>query len=72
MGSNPTGTDRAQRVSSAVARLATTLAYPADENIGAASVELTSDELREIDGAAATITLQGARYPEKLERMTGR
>ena len=43
-----------------------------DENIGAATVELTSDDLREIDGAASKITLQGARYPEKLERMTGR
>jgi aryl-alcohol dehydrogenase-like predicted oxidoreductase len=43
-----------------------------EENIGAAKVELTPDDLREIDGAAATITVQGARYPENLERMTGR
>jgi aryl-alcohol dehydrogenase-like predicted oxidoreductase len=43
-----------------------------DENIGAAAVELTSDDLGEIDGAASRITVQGARYPEKLEQMTGR
>lgn len=34
--------------------------------------ELTSDDLREIAGAASRITVQGARYPEKLEQMTGR
>jgi aryl-alcohol dehydrogenase-like predicted oxidoreductase len=43
-----------------------------DENIGATTVELTSDDLREIDGAASKITVQGARYPENLEQMTGR
>jgi aryl-alcohol dehydrogenase-like predicted oxidoreductase len=43
-----------------------------DENIGAAAVDLTSDELSEIDSAASRITVQGARYPENLERMTGR
>ena len=43
-----------------------------EENIGAVSVELTSDDLREIDSAASKITVQGARYPEKLEQMTGR
>ncbi len=43
-----------------------------DENIGAASVELTPDDLRDIDSAASKITVQGARYPEHLERMTGR
>ncbi len=43
-----------------------------DENIGAVSVELTPDDLRNIEGAASKITVQGARYPEKLERMTGR
>ncbi len=42
------------------------------ENTGAASVELTSDDLRDIDRAAAKITVQGARYPEKLEKLTGR
>jgi len=43
-----------------------------DENNGAASIELTSDDLREIDSAAAKITVEGARYPEKLEQLTGR
>jgi aryl-alcohol dehydrogenase-like predicted oxidoreductase len=42
-----------------------------EENIGAAAIELTSDDLREIDSAASRITVQGARYPEKLQRMTG-
>jgi aryl-alcohol dehydrogenase-like predicted oxidoreductase len=42
------------------------------ENIGAAGVELTPDDLREIDSAASQITVQGARYPEEMERMTGR
>jgi aryl-alcohol dehydrogenase-like predicted oxidoreductase len=42
-----------------------------DENIGAVSVELTSDDLHEIDSAASKIEVQGARYPEELERRTG-
>ena len=42
-----------------------------NENIGAVSVELTSDDLREIDSAASKIEVQGARYPEELERKTG-
>jgi aryl-alcohol dehydrogenase-like predicted oxidoreductase len=42
------------------------------ENIGAAGVELTLDDLREIDDATSRITVQGARYPEELERMTYR
>ena len=42
-----------------------------EENIGAAAVELSSDDLRNISTAASKITVQGARYPEKLERMTG-
>ena len=42
------------------------------ENIGAAEIELTSEDLREIDAAASTIAVQGARYPENLEQMTGR
>src|SRR5437899_5355757 len=41
------------------------------ENIGAASIELTPDDLREIDRDASKIKVQGARYPEKLEKMTG-
>jgi len=43
-----------------------------EENIGAAAVELTSDDLREIESAASKITVQGARYPKELERRTGR
>ena len=43
-----------------------------DENIGAVAVELTPDDIREIDSAASKITVHGARYPEKLEQMTGR
>ena len=43
-----------------------------DENIGAIALELTSDDLREIDSAASKITVQGDRYPERLEQMTGR
>ena len=43
-----------------------------EENIGAVSVELTAEELMEIGSAASKITVQGARYPENLERMTGR
>jgi len=43
-----------------------------DENIGAVAVELTPDDLRDIESAASKIKVQGARYPEKLEQMTGR
>ena len=43
-----------------------------DENISAAVVELTSDDIRDIESAASEITVQGARYPEHLEQMTGR
>ena len=43
-----------------------------DENLGAAALELTSADLREIDSASSKIKVQGARYPEKLEAMTGR
>jgi aryl-alcohol dehydrogenase-like predicted oxidoreductase len=43
-----------------------------EENIGAAEVELTDDDLREIDEAASRITVEGTRYPENLEQMTGR
>jgi aryl-alcohol dehydrogenase-like predicted oxidoreductase len=42
------------------------------ENIGAAAIDLRPDDLREIDSAAAKITVQGARYPEELERLTYR
>ena len=50
----------------------TTKLHRLEENIGAAAVELTPDDLREIDSAASKITVQGARYPERLEQMTGR
>lgn len=50
----------------------TTKLHRLEENIGAASVELTPNDLRDIDDAASQITVQGARYPEKLEQMTGR
>jgi aryl-alcohol dehydrogenase-like predicted oxidoreductase len=43
-----------------------------EENIGAVSIELTPDDLREIESSASNITVKGARYPEKLEQMTGR
>ena len=43
-----------------------------DENIGSAGVELTPDDLAEIDRAASQIEVEGARYPQDLERMTGR
>jgi aryl-alcohol dehydrogenase-like predicted oxidoreductase len=43
-----------------------------DENLGAAAVTLTQSDLAEINTAASNITLQGARYPEKLEALTGR
>jgi aryl-alcohol dehydrogenase-like predicted oxidoreductase len=43
-----------------------------DENLGAAAVELGEDDLREIDSAAAKITVHGDRYPETLERLAGR
>jgi aryl-alcohol dehydrogenase-like predicted oxidoreductase len=43
-----------------------------EENIGAVEIQLTVDDLREIDSAASKITIQGARYPEHLQRMVGR
>jgi aryl-alcohol dehydrogenase-like predicted oxidoreductase len=50
----------------------TTKLHRLEENIGAASIELTADDLRDIEDAASKIKVQGARYPEKLEQMTGR
>jgi aryl-alcohol dehydrogenase-like predicted oxidoreductase len=50
----------------------TTKLHRLEENIGAVSVELTPDDLHEIHTAASGIQVQGARYPEKLEQMTGR
>jgi len=43
-----------------------------EENLGAAAIELTPDDLRQIDSAASNLTAQGARYPEHLASMTGR
>jgi len=43
-----------------------------EENMGAAAIQLSSEDLRRIDGAASGIAVQGARYPEEMERMTGR
>jgi aryl-alcohol dehydrogenase-like predicted oxidoreductase len=50
----------------------TTKLHRLEENIAGASVELTPGDLRDIESAAAKITVLGARYPEKLEQMTGR
>jgi aryl-alcohol dehydrogenase-like predicted oxidoreductase len=50
----------------------TTKLHRLEENIGAADVKFTPDDLREIDSASSKIKVQGARYPEKLEQMTGR
>lgn len=50
----------------------TTKPHRLEENIEAAEIVLTSDDLREIDSAASKIAIQGDRYPERLEQMTGR
>jgi aryl-alcohol dehydrogenase-like predicted oxidoreductase len=50
----------------------TTKLHRLEENIGAVSIKLTAEDLREIESAAAEIKVQGARYPERLEQMTGR
>ena len=50
----------------------TTKLHRLDENIGAMAIELTPGDLRDIEDAASKITVQGARYPERLEQMTGR
>ena len=50
----------------------TTKLHRLEENIGATAVELTSDDLREIDSAVSKITVQGARYPDHLQRLVGR
>jgi len=49
----------------------TTKPHRLEENLGAAAVELTADDLRDIDRAASEITVQGARYPDHLEARTG-
>jgi aryl-alcohol dehydrogenase-like predicted oxidoreductase len=50
----------------------TTKRHRLEENLGAADVELTANDLGEIEDAASRITVQGARYPEQLEQMTNR
>lgn len=50
----------------------TTKLHRLEENIGAVSVELTPTDLRNIEDVASKITVQGARYPEQLEQLTGR
>jgi aryl-alcohol dehydrogenase-like predicted oxidoreductase len=50
----------------------TTKLHRLEENIGAVGVELTSEDLRQINNAASKITVQGARYPEALQKMVGR
>ena len=50
----------------------TTKLHRLQENIGAVAIDLTPDDLAEIQEAASKITVQGARYPEKLQKMTGR
>ena len=50
----------------------TTKLHRLEENIRATAIELTADDLREIDRAAAQIAVQGARYPEQLQRLVGR
>jgi aryl-alcohol dehydrogenase-like predicted oxidoreductase len=50
----------------------TTKLHRLEENIGAVSLELTADDLREIDRASSEIRVEGSRYPEQLEQMTGR
>jgi aryl-alcohol dehydrogenase-like predicted oxidoreductase len=50
----------------------TTKLHRLEENIGGADIKLTPEDLRAINSAASKITVQGARYPEHLERMTGR
>jgi aryl-alcohol dehydrogenase-like predicted oxidoreductase len=50
----------------------TTKLHRLEENIGAAAITLTLDDLRAIDSALAGITVQGARYPEHLQQASGR
>jgi len=50
----------------------TTKLHRLEENIGAAAVELTSDDLRQLETAASKISVQGARYPEELQKLVGR
>jgi len=50
----------------------TTKLHRLEENMGAATVQLTPDDLRQIDNASSKISVQGARYPEALQKLVGR
>jgi aryl-alcohol dehydrogenase-like predicted oxidoreductase len=50
----------------------TTKLHRLEENIGAAAVELTSADVRQLEAAASEIAVQGARYPEALQKLVGR
>ena len=50
----------------------TTKLHRLEENLGAASIELTNDDLRQIESAVSGITVQGARYPAHLQARVGR
>jgi aryl-alcohol dehydrogenase-like predicted oxidoreductase len=50
----------------------TTKLHRLEENLGAASIQLTADDLVDIEGAVSKIEVHGARYPEHLQRMVGR
>ncbi|MGC1087829.1 MAG: aldo/keto reductase, partial [Candidatus Acidiferrum sp.] len=49
----------------------TTKLHRLEENIGAVAVELSADDLRDIEASASKITVHGARYPEHIEKMAG-
>jgi aryl-alcohol dehydrogenase-like predicted oxidoreductase len=49
----------------------TTKLHRLEENIGAVAIELSAEDLRQIESAASKITVEGARYPEHIEKMTG-
>jgi aryl-alcohol dehydrogenase-like predicted oxidoreductase len=50
----------------------TTKLHRLEENIGAVAIHLAPDELRELESAASKVMVQGARYPEALQKMVGR
>ena len=50
----------------------TTKIHRLEENLGAVNVELSADELQQIQTALGSISLQGARYPEHLQKLVGR
>ena len=60
------------RSSLRVPGIGTTKLHRLEENLGAANIELTSDDLAEIERAAAEIHVEGERYPEHLMKTTGR